>query len=103
MASLDATSCRPEPQERFPSIFSVLGTAVLRHFHYIHRAIPFEILACISSQDPPRPSSTLPPPLSPSLFRRCNETTIYLRTISNRLAILPNYGSQQSQQERVEG
>ncbi|KAH3848708.1 hypothetical protein DPMN_091088 [Dreissena polymorpha] len=40
MASLDATSCRLEPKNGFPSTLSVLGTAVLRHFHYLHRAIP---------------------------------------------------------------
>ncbi|KAH3819650.1 hypothetical protein DPMN_121390 [Dreissena polymorpha] len=39
-------------------------------------------MACIFAQGPPRPSPTLPPPLLSSLFRRCSETTIYLRTIT---------------------
>ncbi|KAH3877052.1 hypothetical protein DPMN_000908 [Dreissena polymorpha] len=43
---------------------------------------PLKILACISAQGPPGPSSTLSPPLLPPLFRRCSETTIYLRTIT---------------------
>ncbi|KAH3840952.1 hypothetical protein DPMN_114410 [Dreissena polymorpha] len=71
--------------ERFPSTLSVLGTAVLGHFYYPYRSTPLEILACIvciSAQGPPRPSSTLSTPLLPSLFRRCSETTIHLRTIA---------------------
>ncbi|KAH3814604.1 hypothetical protein DPMN_143109 [Dreissena polymorpha] len=41
-----------------------------------------EILACISTQGPPRPSSTLPASLLPSLLRRCSETTIHLQTMN---------------------
>ncbi|KAH3807553.1 hypothetical protein DPMN_135898 [Dreissena polymorpha] len=40
MTALDGTSCRPETQNGFPSTLSVLSTAVLRHFHYIHKATP---------------------------------------------------------------
>ncbi|KAH3802389.1 hypothetical protein DPMN_156065 [Dreissena polymorpha] len=48
-----------------------------------------------------RPSSTLPPMLLPSHFRRCSKTTIHLRQLPFRLAILPSSGSQLSQQERT--
>ncbi|KAH3827142.1 hypothetical protein DPMN_129071 [Dreissena polymorpha] len=33
-------SCRPEPQNGFLSTLSVLSTAVLQNFHYLHRATP---------------------------------------------------------------
>ncbi|KAH3859102.1 hypothetical protein DPMN_101749 [Dreissena polymorpha] len=54
-----------------------------------------------------RPSSTLPPPLLPSLFRRCSETTIHLRTppyhSSWRSFRSRSSGSQQSKQKRTSG
>ncbi|KAH3834063.1 hypothetical protein DPMN_107381 [Dreissena polymorpha] len=69
-------------QERFPQHVKRTGYRRLSTLSLSSYGHPLEILACISAQGPPRPFSTLPPPLSPFLFRRCSETTIYLRTIT---------------------
>ncbi|KAH3701041.1 hypothetical protein DPMN_076024 [Dreissena polymorpha] len=103
MASLDATSRRPEPQNGFPSTLSVLSTAVLGHFHYLHRATPAKSwpvslpkvrpvrpirchLHCsrLSSGDVVKPTSTY-------------------GQLPFRLAILPSSGSQRSQRKGRSG
>ncbi|KAH3810918.1 hypothetical protein DPMN_139317 [Dreissena polymorpha] len=86
-ASTDATSRRPEPQNGFPQLVERTGYRRPSTFPLSSLGHTFEILVCVSAQGPPRPSSTLPPPLSPSLFRRCSETTIYLRTITIPLSV----------------
>ncbi|KAH3724850.1 hypothetical protein DPMN_050677 [Dreissena polymorpha] len=54
IASLDAISCRPEPQNGFPSTLSVLGAAVFRHFHYLDMATPrnHDLYLCPRSTTP---------------------------------------------------
>ncbi|KAH3894246.1 hypothetical protein DPMN_018403 [Dreissena polymorpha] len=78
MGSLDATSCRPETPEWFPQHVECTGYSCPSTLPLSSSGQPLEILTCISTQGPPRPSSALPPLLSPSLFWRCSETTIYM-------------------------
>ncbi|KAH3825452.1 hypothetical protein DPMN_127327 [Dreissena polymorpha] len=68
--------------ERFPQHVKRTGYRRPSTLRLSSQGHPLENLVCISAHCSPRPSSTLPPPLLPFLFRRCSETTIYLRTIT---------------------
>ncbi|KAH3851046.1 hypothetical protein DPMN_093524 [Dreissena polymorpha] len=77
MASIDATSRRPDPQNGFPTTMSVLSTAVMGHVHYLQRA------------NPQNPGMYLCPWSAPSALYLATsaasvplETTIHLRTIT---------------------
>ncbi|KAH3836092.1 hypothetical protein DPMN_109461 [Dreissena polymorpha] len=60
-----------------------MSTAVLEHFRDLHRTIASKYWhVSLPKVCPIRPSSTLPAPLLPSLFRRRSETTIHLRTLT---------------------
>ncbi|KAH3845655.1 hypothetical protein DPMN_087937 [Dreissena polymorpha] len=103
MTSLDVTSCRPEPQICFTSRFSVLSTAVLRHFNYLLRAILFNSW-----------SASLPKVCSvfPLLCHLCcsrSSSGYEVKPLSRyvqlpfHLVILPSSGSQRNQWERTSG
>ncbi|KAH3791982.1 hypothetical protein DPMN_145471 [Dreissena polymorpha] len=99
MASLDATSCRPDPQNGFPSTLSVLGTAVIRHFHYLHRATPSKFwpvyLPQVRQARPLRCHLRCPRLPSGDVV---NQLSNYGQ-LPFRLTILPSSGSQRSQED----
>ncbi|KAH3835879.1 hypothetical protein DPMN_109247 [Dreissena polymorpha] len=82
----------------FPSTLSVLGTAILRHFHYLHRATPSKSwpasLPKIRHARPLRCHPRCPRPSSGDIVKTLST---YGQT-SFRLAIVPSSGSQRSQQ-----
>ncbi|KAH3775281.1 hypothetical protein DPMN_176682 [Dreissena polymorpha] len=103
MASLDATSRRPEPQNGFTSTLSILRTAVLGNFHYFHRDIPSK--SCFLSLPKVRPTRPLRCQLQcsrPFSGDEVKPLTTYGQ-LPFRLAILPSSGSQRSEQERTSG
>ncbi|KAH3696897.1 hypothetical protein DPMN_084380 [Dreissena polymorpha] len=65
MVALEVTSRRPEPQNGFPNMFSVMSKVVLTHFYYFLTASSSKFWS--PSLHPPRPSSMLPPPLPTAL------------------------------------
>ncbi|KAH3708906.1 hypothetical protein DPMN_068365 [Dreissena polymorpha] len=96
-------SRRPEPQYGFASTLSVLGTAVLGHFHYLPRANPSK--SWIVSLPLVRPARPL------RCHHRCSRPSSgdVVKSLSSygqlpfRLAILPSSVSQQGQQESTSG
>ncbi|KAH3838062.1 hypothetical protein DPMN_111468 [Dreissena polymorpha] len=103
MAPLDATSHQPEPQNGFPSTLRLLSTAVLRHFHYLHRAIQSKSwpvsLPKVRHARPLRCHLRLSRPSSDDVVKPLS-TNVQLPF---RLPILPSSGSQRSQQIRTSG
>ncbi|KAH3819649.1 hypothetical protein DPMN_121389 [Dreissena polymorpha] len=96
MAFLDATSGRPEPQNGFPSMLTVLGTAVLRHFHYFHWVTPSKTWpVSLPKVRHPRPLRCHLRCSRPSSGDVAQPLSTYGQ-LPFRLDILPSSGSQRS-------
>ncbi|KAH3782253.1 hypothetical protein DPMN_160166 [Dreissena polymorpha] len=98
LCPLDATSCRTEHENGFLSILSVLGTADLRYFRYLHRPSPRNPGLYLCHARPLRCQFLCTRPFSGDVVEPC----FFLLTITIP-PILPNYGIQRSQQKWMSG